>query len=367
LKPVSGHLEIMDEGYGFLRRLEDNLQPDPMDTFVSDKIIDTYGLREGLYIEGRGVSGSSRNKSLKLETIETINNRPPEQYATLVPMHKQTSINPTERFFLSTDRKDIMGKALDKIVPIGRGQRGLIIAPPKTGKTSILKHMAKAIIANHADARVFVLLVDERPEEVTDFKRDVIGAQVLFSSADQSIAQHLRISRIAMHTAIRCAESGQDSVVLIDSLTRMARAFNSETQSHGRTMSGGLAANALEIPRQLFGAARNLEFGGSLTIVATILIHTGSRMDDIIYQEFKGTGNMDLVLSKECAEHRIWPAIDIRQSGTRKEELLLSKAEYREAIELRRGLAKFDPVSAMGAMIEYLIAQSGKKSTPAKH
>ena len=354
MKSVSGHLEILDQGYGFLRSLEDNFQPGPTDIFVSDALITEYHLREGVYIEGRGAPGASKSNQLRLETIETINHRPPSVYTDIIPLHKQTSINPTQRFILTTGKKDIMGKALDRIVPIGRGQRGLIIAPPKTGKTSILKHMAKAIIANHDDASVFILLVDERPEEVTDFKREVKEAQVLFSSADQSVAQHLRITRIAMHTAIRCAEDGKDTVVFIDSLTRMARAFNTETQSHGRTMSGGLAVNALEIPRQLFGAARNLEHGGSLTIVATILIHTGSRMDDIIYQEFKGTGNMDLVLSKECAEHRVWPAIDIKQSGTRKEELLMDAGEYRQAVQLRRGLAKFDTVGAMGALLEYL-------------
>jgi transcription termination factor Rho len=354
LKPVSGHLEILDEGYGFLRSLEDNFQPGPTDIFVPETIIIEYNLREGVYIEGTGVAGTSKSNHLKLETIESIHHLLPAEYAKIVPLHKQTSINPTQRFKLSTGRKDIMGKALDWIVPIGRGQRGLIIAPPKTGKTSILKHMAKAILANHDDAGVFILLVDERPEEVTDFKREVTGARVLYSSADQSVDQHLRITRVALHTAIRCAEAGQDTVVFIDSLTRMARAFNTETQSYGRTMSGGLGANALEIPRQLFGAARNLEYGGSLTIVATILIHTGSRMDDIIYQEFKGTGNMDLVLSRECAEHRVWPAIDIKQSGTRKEELLMDAGEYRKAVQLRRGLSKFDTVGAMDALIEYL-------------
>jgi transcription termination factor Rho len=366
LKQVSGHLEILDQGDGYLRKIEDNFQPGPTDTYVPEKLIRTHGLREGLHIEGRSVAGPSKNNPAELAAIDSINGRPPQAYADLIPMHKQTSINPTERFILSTGPKDIMGKALDRIVPIGRGQRGLIIAPPKTGKTSILKHMAKAIIANHADARVFVLLVDERPEEVTDFRRDVKEAQVLYSSADQSVAQHMRISRVAMHTAIRCAEIGQDSVVLIDSLTRLSRAFNTEAQSFGRTMSGGLATNALEIPRQLFGAARNLEHGGSLTVIATILIHTGSRMDDIIYQEFKGTGNMDLVLSRDCAENRVWPAIDIKQSGTRKEELLLDSAEYREAIQLRRELAGHDPVSAMGALIEYLSVQRGRKPTRPK-
>jgi len=358
LKPVSGHLEILDKGYGFLRRLDHNFQPGPADPFVPTPLISANNLREGVFITGSGVPGSSKNANLKLNSIETINHLPAVAYANIIPLQQQTSINPTQRFSLTTGKEDIMGKTLDRIVPVGRGQRGLVIAPPKTGKTTILKHMAGAIMANHADASVFVLLVDERPEEVTDFKRGLTGAHVLFSSADQSIAQHMRITRLAMNTAIRDAEVGRDTIVFIDSLTRMARAFNTETQSYGRTMTGGLAANALEIPRQLFGAARNLEHGGSLSIIATILIETGSRMDDIIYQEFKGTGNMDLVLSRECSENRLWPAIDIKQSGTRKEELLLDAEAYREVVQLRRGLAKLDTVHAMGALLEYLSSKS---------
>lgn len=202
-----------------------------------------------------------------------------------------------------------------------------------------------------------MLLVDERPEEVTDFKRGLKKAHVLFSSADQSIFNHMRITRIAMHTAIRCAEAGRDAVVFIDSLTRMSRAFNSETESHGRTLSGGLGANAMEIPRKIFGAARNIEDGGSLTIIATILVETGSRMDDVIFQEFKGTGNMELVLSRKCAEQRVFPAVNINQSGTRKEDLLLDAASLKKSIEIRRFLATLDEVTAMSKLLEYLAAQ----------
>jgi len=203
--------------------------------------------------------------------------------------------------------------------------------------------------------------VDERPEEVTDFKRGLKNAHVLSSSADQNIDQHLRMTRLAMNTAIRWVEAGRDAVVFIDSLTRMARAFNIETDSRGRTMTGGLGANAMEIPRQIFGTARKLEDGGSLTIIATILVDTGSRMDDIIYQEFKGTGNLDLVLSRECAEQRIWPAIDIKQSGTRKEELLLSKKDYQDIIKIRRGLAHMNVTDAMAVFLESLKIKSGGK------
>lgn len=354
MKPVSGHLEILDKGFGFLRSIENNYQPNPADTYVPAPLIEAHSLREGAFITGTGVPGSAKAVNLKLNSIDTIGGRPATEFARIVPLQAQVSINPTQRFILTRNDKDLMGKALDNIVPIGRGQRGLIIAPPKSGKTTILQHMANAITANHADATVFILLVDERPEEVTDFRRGVKNARVLYSSADQSISQHMRITRLAMNTAIRCAEAGQDAVVFIDSLTRMARAFNTDTPSHGRTMTGGLATNALEIPRQLFGAARNLENGGSLTIIATILVDTGSRMDDIIYQEFKGTGNMDIVLNQACAEQRIWPAIDIKQSGTRKEELLLGAEEYKKIVQVRRGLAHLDVVTAMGAFLEYL-------------
>jgi len=264
------------------------------------------------------------------------------------------SINPMERFNLTLEPGDATGRALDLIVPVGKGQRGLVVAPPKSGKTTILRHMANAITQNHPDTRVFVLLVDERPEEVTDFKRGLSRAHVLYSSADQSIEQHMRMTRIAVHTAIRCTEAGEDAVVFIDSLTRMSRAFNISTDSRGKTLTGGLGANAMAIPRKIFGAARNIEGGGSLTIIATILVNTGSRMDDIIFQEFKGTGNMDLFLSRPCAEQRIWPAIDINQSGTRKEDLLLTKEEYQEVLEIRRELADMDEVDAMAALLERL-------------
>ncbi len=354
MNTVNGHLEIMDKGFGFLRSITDNFQPGPVDTFVPAALIARHKLREGVYIEGTGTKGGAKNTNLKLDCIETINGMAADAFAGVAPLQQQTSINPTQRFLMTRSESDLMGKVLDRIVPIGRGQRGLIIAPPKTGKTTILQHMANAITSAYDDAMVFVLLVDERPEEVTDFKRSVKGAQVLASSADQTIAQHLRMTRLAMNCAVRWAEIGHDAVVFIDSLTRMARAFNTDTRSHGRTMSGGLAANALDIPRQVFGAARNIEHGGSLTIMATILIDTGSRMDDIIYQEFKGTGNLDLVLSRECAEQRLWPAIDIKQSGTRKEELLMDKAAYQESIDLRRALSKFNTVNALGALLEHL-------------
>jgi transcription termination factor Rho len=354
LEPVSGNLEILDKGFGFLRDIDGNYQAGPTDTFVPAFLINRLGLREGSFIEGRGEPGNPGNQNLKLAVVDQVNGMSLDRYRQTETMHTMVSINPNQRLRMAQGPTDITGRALDLIVPMGRGQRGLIIAPPKSGKTTLLRHMANSVTANDPEMDVFVLLVNERPEEVTDFKRGLKGAHVLYSSADQSIAQHMRMTRLAVHSAMRCAETGRDTVVFIDSLTRMARAFNAETESYGRTLSGGLGANAMEVPRKIFGAARNIEEGGSLTIIATILIETGSRMDDIIYQEFKGTGNMDLVLSRECAEHRVYPAIDIRQSGTRKEELLLDKDELKKVVEIRRALSRRDTTEAMTELIEYL-------------
>ncbi len=354
MKPVNGHLEILDKGFGFLRNVDSNYQAGPMDTFVPAFMINKYGLREGAFIEGTGEPGNPGNQNLKLASVDQVNGVDLNRYAQTETMHAMTSINPNQRLRMAQGPKDLTGRALDLIVPMGRGQRGLIISPPKSGKTTLLRHMANSVTANDPEIDVFVLLINERPEEVTDFKRGLKNAHVLYSSADQSIAQHMRMTRLAVHTAMRCAETGRDTVVFIDSLTRMARAFNAETESYGRTLSGGLGANAMEVPRKIFGAARNIEDGGSLTIIATILVETGSRMDDIIYQEFKGTGNMDLVLNRNCAERRVFPAIDIRQSGTRKEELLLDKDELKKAVEIRRALARKDTTEAMSDLLEYL-------------
>jgi transcription termination factor Rho len=354
LKPVQGHLEILDKGFGFLRTIEKNFSPDPNDPFVPAYLIKQNNLQEGVFIAGTGVKGTGKNKNLKLSRIDTVNHLPLADYAKVQPLQKQISVNPSERYIMCQGPEDRLGRALDMFVPIGKGQRGLIVSPPKSGKTTILKHIATSVQRHHPEAVLFILLVDERPEEVTDFKRALEDAYILSSSADQGIAQHMRMTRLAMNTASRCAETGKNVVVLIDSLTRMSRAFNQKTQSHGRTLSGGLAANALTIPRRIFGMARNIEQGGSLTVVATILIDTGSRMDEVIFQEFKGTGNMDLVLSRACAEQRLWPAIHINASGTRKEDLLMDKASFQEAIAFRRKVAQVDEITAMAAFDQYL-------------
>jgi len=354
MEPVQGYLEIMDKGFGFLRNIEENFQPRPENTYVPNSLIRKLNLKEGGFIEGFGEQKGPRNPNLALIRIETINKLPFDEFINTPLLQEQISINPFERYFITQNENDKTGKALDMIVPLGMGQRGLIIAPPKSGKTTILQHMANSVVINHPDAKVFILLVDERPEEVTDFQRGLKDAHVLYSSADQQIGQHMRMTRLAMHTAIRCAEIGQNAVVFIDSLTRMTRAFNAGTDSFGKTMTGGLGANAMEFPRKIFGAARKLENGGSLTIVATILVNTGSRMDDIIYQEFKGTGNMDLFLSQDCAENRIWPAININKSGTRKEDLLMDKDEYKKMLEIRRAIATKDEKDAMVQFLSYL-------------
>jgi len=354
LKPVSGYLEIVDKGFGFLRKIENNFQHNPDDVFVPTQVVRRFNLLEGLFIEGKGDKGDRRNRNLKLADIDAVNGVTPSKYAKIKRLERRTSIDPNECLIMSQGPGDLIGRALDLIVPVGKGQRGLIISPPKSGKTTILKHMAGSVTQNHSEVMAFVLLVDERPEEVTDFKRGVGGAQVLFSSSDQSIDDHIRMASMAMNAAVRWAEAGRDVVVFIDSLTRMARAFNTDTPSHGRTLSGGLGATAMEMPRKIFGAARNIEHGGSLTVLATILVDTGSRMDEVIFQEFKGTGNMDLRLSQKCADQRIWPAININQSGTRKEHLLLDKSELKKVVDVRRKLSGLDEVTAMEGLIEHL-------------
>ena len=353
MEQVKGHLEVTDRGFGFLRAIDNNYKPDPEDVFVPAGLIDEYRLPEGGLIMGSAVPGDPRSGNLKLETVETVNNVSWETFIAYERLQDRVSISPEEKLIITQGNDDHTGRTIDMIAPVGKGQRGLIISPPKAGKTTILRHMANSISMNHPDVDIFVLLVDERPEEVTDFKRGLKDAHVLYSSADQSIDQHMRMTRLAMHTAILCAEAGRDAVVFIDSLTRMSRAFNTKTDSRGRTMTGGLGANALQFPRKIFGAARNVEHGGSLSIFASILVETGSRMDDIIYQEFKGTGNTDLVLSRECAEQRIWPAININASGTRKEELLLDPELHREIIKIRRGLAHLSETQAMSTLLDY--------------
>ncbi len=342
---VKGYLEIFPKGFGFLRQAQNNFRASNEDTFVSPVIIRNFFLKEGMFIEG--TNQIQKDNKVQLGDIHKINGWPPAEVRRRPELKDQVSISPDEKFNLCLGKRDFLGKILNFATPSGKGQRGMIISAPKTGKTTILKQYAKAIQQNHPEVKLYILLVDERPEEVTDFRRSLESACVLSSSADESSTNHLRLTRLTMAAAMREAETGKDVIILIDSLTRMARAFNKEANSHGRTLSGGLAANALELPRRFFGGARNIENGGSLTIIASILVDTGSRMDEVIFQEFKGTGNLDLVLSQACAEQRLFPAVDINASGTRKEELLMPEEQHHKAMKLRRFLSQMKETEAM--------------------
>ncbi|HFE65264.1 MAG TPA: transcription termination factor Rho [Caldithrix sp.] len=348
-----GILEIMPGGFGLLRDVKRNFAPRDDDPYLDHELIEKYHLREGLKITGE--LGLKRRRSGRpiLQRILLCNDVSPEEYMQVPDIKSLVSIDPEEQLHITTSPKDITGRLIDTLTPIGKGQRGMIVSPPKAGKTTLLKTIARAVRQNHPEVTVFILLVDERPEEVTDFQRNLEGVQVFHSSADQDVESHIRISELTMNMAIRRVEFGEDMMVLIDSLTRMGRAFNKDVESNGKTMSGGLGANALEIPRRFFGAARNVEHGGSLTVLASILIHTGSRMDKVIYNEFKGTGNLDLVLSRECADQRMFPAININESGTRKEHKILSEEALDESYRLRRRIADLKPDSALQHVLRY--------------
>lgn len=351
---VEGILEIMPEGFGFLRDSKRNFSITQNDPYVSPQPIRQYGLREGLLISAELGNPSKPGQSAPISKIITCNGLPLENYASIAGIKSLTSIDAEEQLRMTLGERDYTGRLIDLLTPLGKGQRGMIISPPKAGKTTILKHIAKAVLENHPEVKVMMLLVDERPEEVTDFRRDLPGAEVFYSSADQDVENHLRITTLTMNMATRRMEFGGDVLVLIDSLTRMGRAFNKDADSGGKTLSGGLAANALELPRRFFGAARNIEHGGSLTIMATILVETGSRMDEVIFQEFKGTGNLELVLSRECAERRLYPAINIRESGTRKEHKILSPEALKESTHLRRKVAEMKAPEALELVLEAL-------------
>lgn len=349
-----GILEILPEGSGFLRNSANNFRPGADDAYVPAHLIRKFSLREGVHLSGKTGKPPRPGQRPPLAKIDTVNGLTPAQYGKIPEMKAFTSIDPESRMIMTRDDKDLTGRFIDLFTPIGKGQRGMIISPPKAGKTTILKHIAKAVLQNHPEVRVMVLLIDERPEEVTDFRRDLPGAEVFHSSSDMDVENHLRITALTMNMATRRMECGADVLVLIDSLTRMGRAFNKDSDSGGKTLSGGLSTNALELPRRFFGAARNLEHGGSLTIMATILVDTGSRMDEVIFQEFKGTGNLDLALSRECADRRLYPAINIRESGTRKEHKLLSEEMLDQSNLLRRKTAGMNPPEALQYLLEHL-------------
>src|SRR6267154_660106 len=348
----SGYLEISEKGFGFLRTAQNHFHPKPTDIFVTPDTIRRNFLREGSHVAGT-TQPPHRGTSPQLKTVDKVNDMAFQDYTKAVRFENLTSIDPVEKFNLETTPDILETRVIDLVTPIGRGTRGLIVAPPRTGKTTILKQIANAITENHPEVFVMVLLIDERPEEVTDFQRSV-KAEVVASSNDMDLDTHVRLSRFMIERCRRMVESGKDVFVLLDSITRVARAYNSVHSGSGRTMSGGVDARALEIPRKMFASARKIEEGGSLTILATALVDTGSRMDELIFQEFKGTGNMELILDRKLSDRRLFPAIDIPRSGTRKEEKLFP-AKHLDAIrKLRRTMVDLNPVEAMETLIAAL-------------
>jgi transcription termination factor Rho len=328
-----GILEVMGEGYGFLR--QPSLRPDSSDIYVSQSQIRRFSLRTGDVVSGQVRLPKDGEKYHSLLRVETVNNLDPDSAKSRPLFDRQTPVFPDELINLETIPSNLSTRLINLISPIGRGQRGLIVSPPKAGKTILLKHIATGILANYDDIHLMICLIGERPEEVTDWKKSV-EAEVVASTFDEPVEEHTRVAEVALERAKRLVESGTDVVILLDSITRLTRAYNLEMPSSGRTLSGGVDPAALYSPKRFFGSARNMEEGGSLTVIATCLIDTGSRMDEVIYEEFKGTGNMELHLDRKLAERRIFPAIDIQRSGTRKEELLLDENTLRQVWVVRR-------------------------------
>jgi len=348
-----GMLEMHPNGYGFLRSPENSYSRERSDPFVPGTMIEKFGLREGVMINGK-IQPARRQTGPRLREIVDVDGMPPEEYCNVRKFESKTPINPEFWYNLETDPQPLTTRVIDMLAPMGRGQRGLIVAPPRTGKTVMLQHISHGISTNHPDVKLVVLLIDERPEEVTDMRRNVNG-EVIASSLDEDVESHVRLSQLVIERCKRLAEMGQDVFLLMDSITRLARAFNKWVGNSGRIMSGGVDIKAMDIPKKLFATARAFEEGGSLTIIGTALIDTGSRMDELIFQEFKGTGNMELVLDRKLADRRVWPAIDIHQSGTRREELLLSPETLNAITMLRRTLGSMHHVEAMEQLTKQLM------------
>lgn len=348
---VEGVLELHPKGYGFLRSVAKHYLPQPSDPAVAASMIQRHGLREGTLLGGLCETHREGQypKFLKLETIE---GKPAAEFQQR-NFDELTAIDPHEQIRLETGKEPVTTRVMDLLAPIGKGQRGLIVAPPRTGKTVLLQHIAQAVSTNHPELHLIVLLIDERPEEVTEMRRTIRG-EVIASSSDRDSQSHVRTAELVIERSRRLAEQGRQVFILLDSLTRLARAYNKNTANSGRIMSGGVDAKALELPKRLFGNARAFEEGGSLTVMGTALIETGSKMDEVIFQEFKGTGNMELVLDRKLADRRIFPAMDICQSGTRKEEKLLPPEVLKKAHMLRRMLVSMGPVEAMELLVKKL-------------
>jgi transcription termination factor Rho len=352
----AGVLEVLQDGFGFLRSPEANYLPGPDDIYISPSQVRRFGLRTGDTVEGQIRSPKDGERYFALLKVNTINFEDPEKVRHRINFDNLTPLYPDERLRLEVENsksKDVTTRVIDLIAPLGKGQRGLIVAPPRTGKTVMLQNIAHSIAANHPEVYLIVLLIDERPEEVTDMARSVKG-EVISSTFDEPATRHVQVTEMVLEKAKRLVEHKRDVVILLDSITRLARAYNTVVPSSGKVLTGGVDANALQRPKRFFGAARNIEHGGSLTIVATALIDTGSRMDEVIFEEFKGTGNSEIILDRKLSDKRTFPSIDITRSGTRKEELLVDKGVLAKMWVLRRILMPMGPVDAMEFLLDKL-------------
>ncbi|MGB8768687.1 MAG: transcription termination factor Rho, partial [Candidatus Korobacteraceae bacterium] len=348
-----GVLEILPDGFGFLRAPDYNYLPGPDDIYISPSQIRKFNLRTGDIVSGLIRPPKEGERYFALLKVESINFEEPEKARDKILFDNLTPLYPQERIKLETVRENISARVMDLLTPVGKGQRGLIVAPPRTGKTMLLQNLANSITTNHPEIVLIVLLIDERPEEVTDMQRSVKG-EVISSTFDEPAARHVQVAEMVIEKAKRLVEHKRDVVILLDSITRLARAYNTIVPPSGKVLSGGVDSNALQRPKRFFGAARNIEEGGSLTIIATALIETGSRMDDVIFEEFKGTGNMEIILDRKLVDKRTFPAIDIQRSGTRKEELLIPKEDLARVWVLRKVLNPLSPVEAMELLIDKL-------------
>ena len=350
---AEGVLETLPENFGFLRSPDYNYLPGPDDIYVSPSQIRRFDLRTGDTISGQVRPPKEGENYFALVKIEAINFESPEESRNKIFFDNLTPLYPQERIRLETTKENLSGRVMDFLTPLGKGQRGLIVSPPRTGKTMLLQAIANSITTNHPEITLIVLLIDERPEEVTDMQRSVHG-EVISSTFDEPAARHVQVAEMVIEKAKRLVEHKRDVVILLDSITRLARAYNTIVPPSGKVLSGGVDSNALQRPKRFFGAARNIEEGGSLTIVATALIDTGSRMDDVIFEEFKGTGNCEVILDRKLVDKRVFPAIDINRSGTRKEELLLPKEELNRVWVLRKVLNQLSPTEAMELLLDNL-------------
>jgi len=358
---AEGVLEVLPDGYGFLRSPDYNYLPGPDDIYVSPSQIKRFGMRTGDTVSGQIRPPKDNERFFALLKVEAINFENPEEAKTKILFDNLTPLYPDERIGLETSGGKLTMRVMDMLTPIGKGQRGLIVAQPKTGKTTLLQQIANSISINHPEVKMIVLLIDERPEEVTDMQRSV-KAEVVSSTFDEPAERHVQVADMVLEKSKRLTEYGQDVVILLDSITRLARAHNAVVPHSGKILSGGVDANALHRPKRFFGAARNIEEGGSLTIIATALIDTGSRMDEVIFEEFKGTGNMELVLDRRLSDRRVFPAIDVNRSGTRKEELLLDPKELNRVWILRKLLSELSTVEAMEFLLGKMHGTKSNKS-----